>query len=58
MLRIHQYDLKVFVGRVLVDPVRVQHSKIGATTTDSLLGCRLEGSLVFELIDTLIGWFA
>lgn len=34
MLRIHKNDLEVLVGRILVDPVGVQYSKICATTAN------------------------
>jgi len=51
-------DLKVLVGRVLVDPVGVQDAQVGAATADALLGGRLEGALVLELVDTLVGGFA
>ena len=39
MLRIDEDDFVVFVCRVLVDPVRVQNTQVGASTTDTLLGC-------------------
>jgi len=38
VLRVDENDLKVLVGRVLVDPVRVQDAQIGAAATDTLLG--------------------
>jgi len=58
VLRVDQNNLKVFVGRVLVDPVGVEDTQVSATTTDTLLGGRLEGSLVLELVYTLVGWLA
>lgn len=36
VLRVYQDDLEVFVGRILVDPVRVEDTEIGASTPDSL----------------------
>lgn len=51
-------DLVVLVGAVLVDPVRVQDAQVSATTADTLLGGRLEGALVLELVDTLVGGLA
>ena len=42
----------------MVDPVRVQNSQVGATTTDTLLSGGLEGTLVLELVDTLVGRLA
>jgi hypothetical protein len=47
-------DLKVLVGGILVDPVAVQHTEIGALLTDTLFGGGAEGALVFELVDTLV----
>jgi len=58
VLRVDEEDLEVLVGRVLVDPVGVENSQVGATTTDTLLGGGLEGSLVLELVDTLVGWLS
>jgi hypothetical protein len=47
-------DLKVLVGGILVDPIRVQHTEIGALLTNTLFGGGAEGALVLELVDTLI----
>lgn len=58
MLRIDQNDFEVFVGGVLIDPVRVEHAKIGTAAADALFGSRLQGALILELIDTLVGGFA
>jgi hypothetical protein len=58
VLRVDQDDLVVLVGGVLVDPVGVQDSQVGATTSDTLLGSRLEGSLVLKLVHTLVGRLA
>lgn len=58
VLRIHKNDFKVFVGRVLVDPVRIENSQIGAATANTFFSSRLERTLVLELIDTLVRWFA
>lgn len=58
VLRIDQDDFKVFVGRVLVDPVRVEDTQIGGAATDSFFGGRSERSLVFELVHTLVGGLA
>ena len=57
VLRVDKNDLKIFVGRVLVDPVRVQNPKVGATSANSLFcGC-FERALIFQLVDTLVRWF-
>jgi hypothetical protein len=58
VLRIDENDFVVLVGRVLVDPVRVQDSQVGAATTDTLLSGGFEGSLVLQLVNTLVGGFA
>lgn len=51
-------DLVVLVGGVLVDPVRVQDAQVSAAAADTLLGGGLEGALVLELVDTLVGGLA
>lgn len=51
-------DFIVLVGRILVDPVGVEDTEIGATTTNALFSGGLEGSLVLQLVDTLVGGFA
>jgi hypothetical protein len=58
VLGVHEDDLEVLVGRVLVDPVRVQDAQVGAAAADTLLGGRLEGALVLELVDSLVGGLA
>lgn len=58
VLGVDEDDLEVFVGGVLVDPVGVQHSQVGATTSDTLLSGGLQGTLVLELVDTLVDWLA
>jgi hypothetical protein len=58
VLWVDEDDFVVLVGRVLVDPVGVENSQVGATTTNTLLSSGLEGSLVLELIDTLVGRLA
>jgi len=54
VLRIDEDDFIVFVGRILVDPVRVEHTEIGASTTNTLFSRGTEGSLILELVDTLV----
>ena len=46
VLGVDEDHLVVLVGRVLVDPVRVQDAQVGAAAADTLLGRGLEGSLV------------
>lgn len=55
VLGVDKDDLVVLVGRVLVDPVRVQDAQVGAPAADTLLGGGLEGAAVLELVDTLVG---
>jgi len=58
VLWVDEDDFIVLVGRVLVNPVGVKNSQVGASSTDTLLSGGLEGSLVLELVDTLVGWLA
>jgi len=53
--RIDKDDLEVLVCRILVDPVCVEDSQVGASLSDSFLSSRPERSLVLQLIDTLVG---
>ena len=48
-------DFVVLVGGVLVDPVGVEDAEVGAAAADTLLSGGLEGALVLELVDTLVG---
>jgi hypothetical protein len=58
VLGVDKDDLVVLVGRVLVDPVRVEDAQVGAAATNTLLSGALEGALVLELVDTLVGGLA
>jgi hypothetical protein len=58
VLGVNEDDLKVLVGRVLVDPVRVENAQVGAPTANTLLGSRPQGSLVLELVHSLVGRLA
>lgn len=58
MLRVHKNDFEVFIGRVLVDPVRIQNPQIRTSTTNTLLGGGFERALILELIHTLVGRLA
>ena len=58
VLGVDEDDFVVLVGRVLVDPVRVEDSEVSAAAADTLLGGSLEGSLVLQLVDTLVGGLA
>lgn len=51
--RVNEDDFVVLVHTVLVDPVRVEHTKIPASTTDTLLRDRAKRALEFEVVHTL-----
>lgn len=55
VLGVDEDDLVVLVGRVLVDPVGVEDTQVGAAAADTLLSGALEGALVLQLVDTLVG---
>ncbi len=58
VLWVDEDDFVVLVGAVLVDPVAVEDAEIGAAASDTLLSGGLEGALVLELVDTLVGRLA
>ena len=58
VLRVNEDDFEVFVGGILIDPVGVKDSKIGAATTNAFFGSGFQRALIFELIDTLVGRLA
>ena len=58
VLGVDEDDLVVLVGRVLVDPVRVQDAQVGTAAADTLLSGGLERALVLELVHTLVGGLA
>jgi hypothetical protein len=58
VLRVHEDDLVVLVGRVLVDPVGVQDTQVGAAASNTLLGSGSERSLILQLVNTLVGGLA
>lgn len=53
---VDQDDLEVLVGGVLVNPVRVQDTQVRSSSTNSLLSSNSQGSLVLQLLNTLVGW--
>lgn len=55
MARINKDDLKVLVGGILVNPVRVQDTEIRATTANTLLSNGLEVTGGLELVHTMTG---
>ena len=52
VLGVDKDNLEVLVGRVLVDPVGVQDTQVGATAADTLLSGSVQSTLVLELVDT------
>lgn len=58
VLWVDKDNLVVLVGRVLVDPVRVEDAQVGASLADTLLGSRTKRALVLELVYSLVGWLA
>jgi hypothetical protein len=54
VLRVNKNNFIVLVGRVLIDPVRVEDSQVGASSSNTFLGRGFEGSLVLQLVDTLV----
>lgn len=55
VLRVYQNDFVVLVGRVLVDPVRIENSQIRSSSANSFLSSGSQRSLVLELVDTHVG---
>lgn len=58
VLWVDEDDFEVFVGAVLVDPVGVEDTQVGATAADAFLRGGPQGALVLELVDTLVRRFA
>jgi hypothetical protein len=56
VVRIDKDDFEVLVGGVLVDPVRVQDSQVGADTASTFLGDRAQVADELQLVDTLVLW--
>jgi len=55
---IHHDHFVVLVGRVLADPVRVEHAEGPDLAAYALLGDRLQRALEFHLVDTMMSRFA
>lgn len=58
VLGVDEDDLVVLVGGVLVDPVRVEDTQVGTAAADTLLSSSLEGTLILQLVHTLVGGLA
>jgi len=57
VLWVNHYHFVVLVGTVLSGPVAVDDSKTAHSFTGSFFGDRLDSSLEFELVDSLVHWF-
>jgi len=55
---IHHYHFVIFVGRVLTNPIRVEHAKGSDLAANALLGNGLERALEFHLVDTMMSGLA
>jgi len=58
VLRVYQDDLKVLICGVLVDPVGVKDPQVRTPASNTLLGRRLQRTLVLELVNTLVCGFS
>jgi hypothetical protein len=58
VLRIDEDDFEVLVGRILVDPVGVEDTEIGSTTTNTFFSGGTKRTLILELVHTLVGGLA
>lgn len=54
VLWINQDDLEILVGRILIDPIRVQDSQIRTATPNTFLSSGLERALILELVNPLV----
>ena len=58
MVRVDEDDLVVLVHTVLVDPVRVEYTKVAAAAADTLLRRAPQATLELEVVDTLANGLA
>jgi hypothetical protein len=54
MVGVHENDLKVLVGRVLVHPIRVENAHVCALGSYALLSNRTQRTAELNLVDTLV----
>jgi hypothetical protein len=52
---IDKNDFEELLARVLTNPIRVEHTQVSATATDTLLGERTESTFALP-VDTLVYW--
>jgi hypothetical protein len=58
VLRIDQDYFVIFICSILVDPIRVEDSKIAAISACTFLSNTAQVSNEFELVDTLVLWLS
>lgn len=58
VLGVDKDNLVVLVGGVLVDPVGVEDTQVGAAAANALLGGGTERALVLQVVHTLVGRLA
>lgn len=58
VLRVDQDYLEILVCGVLIDPVRIKDSQVCTASSNTLLGRRLQRTLVLELVYTLVRGFS
>lgn len=54
VVRINQDNFEVLVSSILVNPVRVQHTKVGSNTTNTFLGNGAKVANELKLVDTVV----
>src|SRR5579859_6128625 len=54
VLRIHEDDFEVLVCGILINPIRVQNSQIGAFSANTFFCRRTQRTLILELVHTLV----
>jgi len=55
---VYKNNFVIFHGCVLVNPVRVQYTKVGELASYLLLSNRLKVTLELEVVDTLVLWLS
>jgi hypothetical protein len=55
--RVNHEDFEIFVSSILVDPVRVEDSQVGANSASTFFGDRSQVASELELVNTLVLWF-
>lgn len=58
MARVNKDNFEVFVGSILVNPVRVQHTEVATDTTSTLFSDTAQVPNEFQLVNTLVLWLS